>query len=303
MEAISLKEFLEISDEAVSKIVSSQGQQTCIFPFNGTRRWFLFEHADSNVEMSMDSYNDLTGKRYIEMFKMLFDHGIDAVVAPIFGSDILDRGDEYMDGIGAAMSRLADHMDFKTFYEEYDVRVHFYGEYRKKFTGRYAYLADRFDQITQQTSHNKKKSLFYGVFGSDASESVAEFSIDFYQKNSRPPNRREIVESYYGEYLERATIFIGFEKFSVFDYPLLGLGSESVYHTVAPSLYMTKRQLREILFDHIFLRPMDEPEYMSMPRENFAAMKKLYDENREVTFGVGMIRDGIWYEKHTGRRG
>ena len=72
MEAISLKEFLEISDEAVSKIVSSQGQQTCIFPFNGTRRWFLFEHADSNVEMSMDSYNDLTGKRYIEMFKMLF---------------------------------------------------------------------------------------------------------------------------------------------------------------------------------------------------------------------------------------
>jgi len=295
---ISLSDFLGMPVEKLAETTRSFGGQVVVFPFNGTRRWFLFEHVDQAANMTMDAYNDLAGKRYIELFKMLFDHGIDTVLAPIFGGDIMERGAEYMDSIGAAMSRLAENPDFTSFYNEYDVRVHFYGDYRKKFrAGDYAQLIDSFDKITTETAGHQKKRLFYGVFAGDATEAVADISVSYYKENSEAPDRRQVIEKYYGEYIERANIFIGFEKFTVFDYPLLNAGDESVYFTVAPSLFMTELQLRRILYDHLFLRPMEEPDYLEMSKDVFSEMKRFYTDHLETTFGVGEVHNGIWYAK------
>lgn len=225
---MSLDEFLHLSDVKLAEVVRSFGEQVCVFPFNGTRRWFLLEHAHKKFADPMDAYNDLTGKRYIEMYQMLFNHGIDTILAPVFGGDIMERGREYMEKIGSAMSRLAEHPDFTTFYKEYDVRVHFYGDYPKKFQpGRYAYLTDLFDEITRKTAQHKKHRLFYGVFASDATETIADLSVRHHQKYAKLPTRRELIEQYYGEYIEKASLFIGFEKFSVFDYPMLNTGERS----------------------------------------------------------------------------
>lgn len=296
MENISLDEFLRIFDHEAAEVVRSVGLQVCVFPFNGTRRWFLLEHGGKKFEDWMEAYNDLTGKRYVEMYQMLFDHGVDTVLAPIFGGDIMERGQEYMEKIGSALSRLAEHSDFVDFYKSHDVRVHFYGDYRKKFSATgYSALTDLFDRVTRETSSNKKNRLFYGVFASDAAEAIAELSIQYFQKNAKVPSRRELIEQYYGEYIEKADLFIGFEKFSAFDYPMLNSGEENLYFTVAPSLYMTKRQLREILYDHLFLRPMEEPDYTQMPQEEIGMMKNFYEKNRETTYGIGEIRGGIWY--------
>lgn len=296
MQTISLKEFLQLSDQQATQLVRSSGSQVCVFPFNGTRRWFLLEHGAKKFDDWMEAYNDLTGKRYIEMYQMLFDHGVDTVVAPVFGGDIMERGQEYMEKIGSALSRLAEYSDFIDFYKTHDIRVHFYGDYRKKFSSTpYSYLTDLFDRITEETAPHKTNRLFYGIFASDATETLAELSVEYFHKNARIPSRRELIEQYYGEYIEKADFFIGFEKFSVFDYPMLNLGEENLYFTAAPSLYMTKRQLREILYDHLFLRPVEEPDYSEMSREEMATMKNFYELNRDVTYGVGKIRNGIWY--------
>lgn len=298
MASMSLDEFLRLPDKEIAEIVRSFGEQVCVFPFNGTRRWFLLEHAHHRFADPMEAYNDLTGKRYIEMFQMLFNHGMDTVLAPVFGGDIMERGQGYMEKIGSAMSRLAEHPDFTTFYKEYGVRVHFYGDYGKKFhASKYAYLNDLFDEITRKTAQNKKHRLFYGVFASDATETIAELSVRHYQKNAKLPTRREIIEQYYGEYIEKASMFIGFEKFSVFDYPILNTGEESLYFTVAPSLFVGERQFRHILYDHLYLRPTEEPDYLLMPKDDLEAMKSFYKINREVTYGVGKISGGIWHEK------
>jgi tuberculosinol/isotuberculosinol synthase len=288
--------FLNLSSEDIAKLVRAGGSQVCVFPFNGTRRWFLLEHGREHHTDPAQAYIDLTSQRYVEMYQMLFDHGLDTIIAPVFGGDILNRGDEYMEQIGVGMALLADYPRFLSFYEKYDVRVHFYGNYRKELMGtRYAYLIDLFDEVSQKTSKNKSYRLFYGVFGNDATETIAEHSVQFLLDKGRIPNRRELVELYYGEYIEKANIFIGFEKFSVFDYPLLGLGEESLYFTVAPSLYMDERQLRDILYDYLYLRPTREPDYLTMPPKDFEAMRHFYEINREATFGIGEIRGGIWY--------
>jgi tuberculosinol/isotuberculosinol synthase len=108
-----------------------------------------------------------------------------------------------------------------------------------------------------------------------------------------------LIERYYGEYIEKADIFIGFKKFNVFDYPMLDWGEESLYFTVVPSLYMNECQLRNILYDYTYLRPVQDPDYFTMPENDFETMRKHYENNREVTFGVGEMRGGIWYAKKT----
>lgn len=295
----SLVEFLELPTEEVAKIVRTGGKKVCVFPFNGTRRWFLLEYGREFDDDTFEKYAELTTQGYINNYKLLFDHGIDSVVAPVFGGEIMmSRGEEYMREIGANMSFLATHPAFHEFYETYDIRVHFYGDYRKELCETpYAYISESFDEVTQKTAHHAIRDLFYGVWADDATQTIAELSVKHYKNTGKIPTRRELIKQYYGEYIEKADIFIGFEKFTVFDYPMLGWGDESLYFTVAPSLSMNDRQLRNILYDHIYQRPKQEPDYFRMPGEDFETMRHIYQRNCEVTFGVGEILGGIWYSK------
>jgi tuberculosinol/isotuberculosinol synthase len=210
----------------------------------------------------------------------------------------LKRGMEYMSKVGASMTLLAEGANFTDFYRQYDVRVHFYGEYRREFQGtEYAYITDLFDKSTVETAANKAHSLFYGVFGNDATQSIADLTIQYYNDHHQAPSRHELMEMYYGEYIEKADLFIGFGKFKAFDYPMLNLGKESLYFTAAPSLFMTETLLKEILYDHIYLRPLSEPDYSTMTKGDLEAMQKFYQNNRALVFGVGEMRGGIWYSK------
>jgi len=296
MKPIERDRFLNLRDEEIANIVRAGGSKVCVFPFNGTRRWFLLEYGRDFHGNAAENYVELTTHGYINTYQLVFDHGIDTIVAPVFGGEILNRGEEYMREIGASMSLLATHPAFLAFYETYNIRIYFYGDYRRKLSETpYASISDAFDEVTHKTAHHTKRRLFYGVWADDSTETIAELSVKHFQKNGKVPTRRELIEKYYGENIEKADIFIGFEKFNVFDYPMLGWGEESLYFTVAPSLYMNDYQLRNILYDYVYLRPVQDPDYFSMPKDDFESMREFYENNREVTFGVGEMRGGIWY--------
>jgi len=298
MSAVSLDDFLQLPDDVVAGMVRASGPQVCVFPFNGTRRWYLLEHGQKAGKNFVQDYIEKTTRGYIQTYRLLFQHGIDTVLAPVLGSEILSRGEEYMEQIGGSMELLATHHDFLSFYEEQDIRVHFYGDFRRELKEtKHAHVPEKFDALTRKTADHQTCRLFYGVFASDATESIAELSVEHYRSTGKIPTRREIIEAYYGEYVDRASIFIGFEKFTVFDYPMLNWGEESLYFTAAPSLYMTASQLRNILYDHIYLRPVKEPNYSSISKEELDAMQGFYLQNKEITFGIGELRNGIWYEK------
>lgn len=299
MEYTDREKFTALPAEQLAKIVRAHDNRSkvCVFPFNGTRRWFLLEHGRNFEEGdAAKKYIEITSQGYIATYRLVFDHGIDTIIAPVFGGEIFNRGEEYMREIGTGMSLLATHPAFIEFYKEYNIRVHFYGDYRKQLSQTpYSYVCDSFDEITRQTSHHTGRKLFYGVCADDATSTIAELSIKHYLETGKTPSRRELIETYYGEYIDKADIFIGFEKFNVFDYPMLNWGEESLYFTAAPSLYMNESQLRNILYDYIYLRPVQDPDYFTMSIEDFENMRRFYEANREVTFGVGEIKGGIWY--------
>ena len=289
-------EFLSLPVEEVARIVRSAGPQVCVFPINGTRRWFMLEHSRRKWDDPLGAYMDIAAANHIALYKLIFDHGVDTLLTPTIGPDILLRGDEYMARIGGeGLARLAQGPDFQKFYTDYNVRVHFYGNHRRELkVTPYAHLSDLFDQAAQQTSSHRRFRLFFGVFGNDATQAVAEFTVQYYQENGRIPDRRQVVEMYYGEYIEPATFFIGFDRFSAFDYPLLGLGEENLYFTVAPSPYLTERQLRLILYDHLFTRRLPEPDYARLSPQVVQELHDYYHEHRDRVLGVGSLKNGFW---------
>lgn len=287
---MEIETFQDLPVEEVARLVRANGPKVCVFPINGTRRWFLLE-----AEGRQD-YMDLTASRHIEIYRMLFAHGLDTLLAPMFGPDLMERGPEYVELAVDGLARLATHPDFLKLYQDCSLRVRFYGDYRKIFAPTpHAHVVDLFDQITAQTMENDRGRLFFGVFANNAAETIAELSIHYYRQHSRSPDERQLVEMYYGEQVGPASLFIGFDKFSAFDMPLIASDNTDLYFTVSPSLYLAQRQLRAILYDHIYLRQVPEPDYEGLPASAVAAMKDFYRANAETVLGLGVLRDGIWY--------
>jgi tuberculosinol/isotuberculosinol synthase len=293
--------FRKLPVEEVSRLVRASGPKVCVFPINGTRRWFLLEHTAALEDDDLgDTYINLAGKKYIELFQLFFDHGIDTLLVPIFGPELLARGDDYVEMAAIGMAGLVNHPAFVNFYDDYDVRVRFYGDHHKLLGQTpYAYLTNLFDRLTQETLSHNRCRLFFGVFDFDPNitEPATDVTIRYYASHGRAPNKRDIVEMYYGEYVKPVDLFIGFDRFCAFGMPLVGTGNEDLYFTVCPSLYLTQEQLRDILYDHLYARSEDGPDYEIMGSQDWTSMRDFYRSNQGKTMGVGKKYNtrGFWY--------
>ncbi len=69
MTLIDRETFLQLPTEEVAKLVRAAGSKVCVFPINGTRRWFMLEHPEQN---DAESYLSITWQRHIDMYKLNF---------------------------------------------------------------------------------------------------------------------------------------------------------------------------------------------------------------------------------------
>jgi len=297
-DTVEFERFLKLPAEELARLVRDAGPVVCVFPINGTRRWFMLEYPPETWETGdfLSAYLQTSIQRQVELFHLFFSHGIDTLMMPVFGLDLLERGEGYVQMASNALRQLALNPAFLNYYQSSGVRVRFYGDYRRYLKdGPGADLIDLFDQVTRETASNDRCRLLFGVFGHDAAETIGEIAVKYFQKHRRLPDKRMLVEGYYGEYIPPVSLFIGFDKFSSFDMPLVATGSEDLYFTVSPSPYLTERQFRCILYDHLYARRVEEPDYKSLSPEAVERMRAFYQLNLERTLGVGFVRDRIWY--------
>jgi tuberculosinol/isotuberculosinol synthase len=295
---MDLETFLNLSTDEVARIVRAEGPKVCVFPINGTRRWFMLEYPDLARENFLDNYLRISGRRHIELYKLLFDHGVDTLVTPIFGPDLLERGEEYRSLLEQGVFWFAQDQDFLAFYDAYGVQVHIYGEAHRYLEGTpYESALRTYDEVARRTASHDRYRLFFGVCAHDATETVAEIGARFLQRHGRTPTRREIVAAYYGEYVEPVDLFIGFDRPAAFDMPLIATGSEDLYFTVAPSPYLDVRTLRVILYDHLYARRVDDAAYQALSQEDWQFLMELYEENRHHVLGIGRRHQSgnFWY--------
>ena len=293
---ISFENFLQLPTREVAALVGATGEKVCVFPVNGTRRWFVLEHAEEIKGDFFEAYIDASIRNHVELCAMLFEHGIETILAPVFGRELMRRGNEYTRRVGIdGLVRTATDKNYREFFEQYDVRVQFYGDYRDVLTGTpYEYALKSMYDVIEATNHNTGVRLFFGVFADEVTETVARLSVEHYVAQGSIPDKQTLIRKYYGEDMAPVSLFIGFDKFSVFDMPLLATGEEDLYFSLSPSPYMTQPQLRAILYDHLFVRPTPEPDYTRLSKEELNWLREYYRRNRDYAFGVGKLKFNLW---------
>lgn len=293
---ISFEDFLQLPTQEVAALVRAGGQKVCVFPVNGTRRWFLLEYAGRIKDDFFEAYMDTSIKNHVDLCAMLFDHGIEILLAPVFGRELMQRGDKYTQRVGIdGLVRTATDKNYRQFFEQYDVRVRFYGDYRDVLTGTpYEYALSSMYEVSEATKHHATFRLFFGVFADEVTETISRLSVEHYLAQGSIPDKQTLVRKYYGEELPPVSLFIGFDKFSVFDMPLLTTGEEDLYFSLSPSPYMTQHQLRAILYDHLYIRPTPEPDYTKLTKSELGWLREYYRKNKDYAFGVGKLRFNMW---------
>jgi adenosine tuberculosinyltransferase len=293
---IPFEHFVHLPTAEVATLVRASGQKLCVFPVNGTRRWFLLEHAGEIKDDFFDAYMQTSIKNHVELCAMLFDHGIDIILAPVFGRELMHRGDEYTQRVGIdGLVRTATDKNYRQFFDQYDVKVSFYGDYRDVLTGTpYEYALPSMYEVTEATKHNRSFRLFFGVFADEVTETISRLAVEHYLAQGVIPDKQTLVRRYYGEDLPAVSMFIGFDKFSVFDMPLLTTGEEDLYFSLSPSPYMTPQQLRSILYDHLYIRPAPEPDYTKLTEAELNWLRDYYRKNKDHVFGVGKLKFNLW---------
>jgi tuberculosinol/isotuberculosinol synthase len=290
---MDIETFQQLSIEEVARLVRATGPKVCGFPINGTRRWFALEHADE-VGLGHLAYIRRAGDRTIEVCRTFFDHGIDTLLIPIFGSAVASRGPDYQPLIEPGLCFFATDPAMLDFYDAYDVRVGLYGDARRQYPG-LSRAWDAFSAIAERTAHHRRHRLFYGACAEDPTETIAQLSLEHYQRHGQLPNKRQIVEAYYGVDVEPLSFCIGFEPMAMFDLPLIASGMEDLYFMVSPSLYLDGYTLRAILYDHLYeRRTLDN--YSHFTLTDWAMLDQFYRLNRHHVIGIGKQAEwGGWW--------
>lgn len=294
---IPFESFLELPTEEVAALVKVTGDKVVVFPVNGTRRWFLLEHGKANGDDFFNDYMDASIKNHVHLCSMLYDHGIQTILAPVFGRELMRRGDEYTKRVGMdGLVRTATDETYRIFFEQYDVNVRFYGDYRDVLTGtEFEEVLGSLYEVMDATKSNKAFNLYFGVFADEVTETISRLSVEHYLAHGAVPDKNTLIRKYYGRDLPPVSIFLGFDKFNVFDMPLLTTGEEDLYFSISPSPYMTERQLRAILYDHIYVRTNPEPDYSKLEGDEIAWLREYYRNNRDHAFGVGKLKYNLWF--------
>ena len=287
---ISLAEFLEKSTRDIADIVRDRGPHVCVFPINGTRRWFLLEKGSSASEMDAEDLVAATANELRRLVAILFDHGVDTVLTPVYGRDLVaERGSVYHQ-LAKQGLRLLTERRFRAFYAEEAVRVRFYGDYERDFEDEPELLRTlhETEDATADYTHHR---LFYGVCGESAVRPITERAATL----GRSLSHEEAIEAFYGEPVALADLFIGFDAPTAFDMPLLDKGGVDLYFTRSPSPYLDQTALRAILYDWIFVRSTIPADYSGLQPSDWASMRAYYRKSRRDVIGMGRKRNGIWY--------
>ncbi len=286
--------FRTLPREHIAHLLKNRHSQTAAIAVNGTRRWFILEYG-LLPEDHPQQYLDAMNRAYIRLSRLFFSLGITTLVMPVFGPELAGRGAGYRSMAAAGLAHLATDRDLLQFYAADGIRVRCYGGYRTYFHDTpEAYLSDLLDGLAPQTASHSPYRLFLGVCAETATEHLIQLGAAYAQQTGQLPDRRKLVELYYGEDVAPIAMFIGFDQFCMFDVPLLTTGAEDLYFTVAPSPYLNETQLRDILYDHLFMRRTSK-DTASLGGIDLPAMRRFYAANRHATLGVGIRHGGVWY--------
>ena len=290
----SLSEWLGWPTERVSRWVSARPEPVVMgWPYNGTRRWYI---AYRRRKPDAKDYLRVLIRRQAELHRLIFAHGVSVILAPSFGAETLRRGEAYTRYALGGLALLPDDEVYRALIDS-GVRIRFYGDYERALADvGLSSALDACAALAAESAWGEGPLLLIGLFADDPYPTIARLSVEFAEREGRPPGRAELIEAYYGLPVPDLSLYVGFAQPEMFDVPLLTTGLEHLYATLNPSPDLTERQLREILYDHLVTRRAPPVDYGALSPKAQLELTKYTERGKGDTLGLGRIDPltGLW---------
>lgn len=256
------------------------------WPYDGTRRWYL-AHRDGSSEY--ESYVAVLAQRQAQISRMMFEHGTAVLLTPLFGDALLARGIKYAKLGLSSLRQLGESPSFRQLYAE-GIRVRFYGAYVEPLQELGLWnTIDYIKTLENDTAAGKGPLLLIGLFAERFYEAASSYIANLARVQRRTPTEREVIEDYYGVPVPRLSLYISYARPALYDVPFLTSGYEDLYSTLGPSPSMTKRQFREILYDHYVARRTVEEDYDQLSDSARQLLKSYVTSSEGMTLGLGRV--------------
>ncbi|MBI1879655.1 MAG: hypothetical protein HYR94_15780 [Chloroflexi bacterium] len=267
----TLSEWLQLDDQAISSIVA-QRASTAVIYLNGTRRWFLSQNKD------WADYAKTTGLAHRQLCQLLYDHGLQTLIQPLLGYDLLERGHDYLKmAVEYGLAELTKPA-YRNWYHQTEICVTFYGNWSNVLSEL------GFDEVTDllklvaETSNYNKQKLLLGAFADEDLDNIVRMAQDVSQGE-------ELLKRYYGQPVGPVDLIIGSGQPVIWDLPLLDINKANLYFIQAPTFCLSRENLRQILYDHLYQRINDDALYDNMTTEEWRRVEVL---------GIGQRTEKGW---------
>lgn len=252
----TLEEWLYLDDQTLAPLVA-QKLSTVVIYLNGTRRWFL------SLDQDWSNYARLTGAAQRDLSQLFYRHGLQTLIQPLLGYDLLERGQAYLElAIAQGLALLADE-SYRRWYHQAEVRVSFYGDWPVSLPQLgFAEVAQQLHEITRETASYSRRRLLFGVF--------ADHSPDYFIPLARQFDKgQDLLAHYYGQPVGPVELILGSGQPAIWDLPLLDINKANLYFIQAPTFCLNEVTLRHILYDHLYQRVNDDKLYTEMTPQDW----------------------------------
>lgn len=244
----SLSEWLCLTDQQVAQAVASR-ISTAVVYLNGTRRWFLSQHKD------WADYTRVVTGAHRALSQLFYDHGIQTLIQPFWGYDLLTRGPDYLKlAIEQGLLELSKP-DYQSWFQQMAIRVTLYGNWESALSDRgFSSVVEALHRAVKETAHYTGHKLLLGLFADEGLENIAALAKEVRTGEA-------LLNRYYGQPAGPVDLIVGSGQPAIWDLPLLDVNKASLYFVQAPTFCLTQRDLRQILYDHLYQRVNDDGLY------------------------------------------
>lgn len=267
----TLPAWLQLDDEVIAGKVAEQ-IATAVIYLNGTRRWFLTQSKN------WADYGRIAGLAHRQVCQLLYDHGLQALIQPLLGYDILARGHDYLKlAVEQGLGELTQPA-YREWYHREEIRVTFYGNWLNILTEYNFSQAAALSALAAETGGYSRRQLLFGVFADEGLDNIVRLA-------GRVNRGEELLEGYYGQPLGPVDLIIGSGQPVIWDLPLLNINKAALYFLQAPTFCLNRESLRQILFDCLYQRLNDDDLYDNLTIEAWEGGKIL---------GIGQRTEKGW---------
>jgi hypothetical protein len=258
----TLSNWLTLDNQEIARIVAAKASIAVVY-INGTRRWFLTQSKD------WADYPKIIGEAQRALSQLFFDHGVQTLIKPIVGHDVLKRAPEYQQAaIEQGLAELASP-DYRAWFHRVQVRLSFYGNWSAILTGLgFVKIVDMFHELMAETRHYTHHGILFGVFADEEVGRIVSMA-------KHAAHGEELLQEYYGQPVGPVNFIVGSGQPAIWDIPLLNINAASLYFLQAPTFCLNKETLRCILYDHLYQRVNDDDLYDNLNPEEWASLEVL----------------------------